>query len=152
MAQVTSNVNTDSRMSQPRTKKEQKFPPTTHLYYQGRLSNFYLSWQGRTNLIVVPHQRVYKLTEIYPLDLSYMFQEIYTVVEQKSIRNFTMHVFKRDWEVSPHLFFKVGMSQQAYESFTRGPISAQGIAQMNLAAPASSPHVTPTEEDEATEA
>lgn len=127
------NRNAQSRNGQPggdRPQKEQKFPPSTHLYYQGRLSNFYVSWQGRTNLIVVPHQRVYKMTEFYPLDLSYIFQEIQTVVEQKNVRNYTTHIYKRDWEVSPHLFFKIGMPQQAYENFAGGPLSTQGMAQM----------------------
>jgi hypothetical protein len=119
-----------------RPQREQKFPPSTHLYHQGRLCTFYVSWQGRTNLIVVPHQRVYKMTEFYPLDLSYIFQEIQTVVEQKNVRNYTTHIYKRDWEVSPHLFFKVGMPQQAYENFAGGPLSTQGVAQMTPPIPA----------------
>eukprot|EP00965_Chrysotila_dentata_P179025 5911998-Pleurochrysis_carterae.AAC.1 len=100
-----------------RYRKEQRFPPSTHLYMQGRLSNVYLSWQGKTNLFVIPHQRVFKLTEFYPMDLGFLFQEIYSMMEQKRVNNFTMHVFKRDWEVAPHLFIKLGMSQDAYASF-----------------------------------
>tara|TARA_B100001173_G_scaffold298265_1_gene295682 strand:- start:145 stop:486 length:342 start_codon:yes stop_codon:yes gene_type:complete len=70
------------------------------------------------------------MTEFYPLDLSYIFQEIQTVVEQKNVRNYTTHIYKRDWEVSPHLFFKIGMPQMAYENFAGGPLSTQGVAQM----------------------
>lgn len=136
------NRNQQNRNGQPggdRPQKEQKFPPPSHLYFQGRLCNFYVSWQGRANLIVVPHQRVFKMTEFYPLDLSYMFQEMQTVVEQKNVRNFTTHIYKRDWEVSPHLFFKIGMPPQAYENFTGGPLSTQGTASIMHPLPLSAP-------------
>ena len=103
-----------------RGQREQKFPPSTHLYHQGRLVNVYLSWGVRPNLIAVPHQRVYKMTEFYPLDLAYLFQEMQGVVESKNVRNYTFHIYKRDWDVSPHLFFKIGMPQKAYEHFVSG--------------------------------
>ena len=107
-------------------RREQKYPPPTHLYHQGRLSNVFLSWDGRCNLIVVPHQCVFKITEMYPIDIGHLFQEIYTLMEQKSVRNFTLHIYRRDWNVSPHLFLKVGMPQRAYETFTTGPLATLG--------------------------
>jgi len=118
--------------------REQKYAPNNHLYYQGRLSNFYLNWQGKTQLIVVPHQKVYKLTEFYPLDLGYLFQEIYSVMEQKRVNNFTLHVFKRDWEVAPHLFIKIGMAQDLYNQFVSVPHISAGFVP-----PASSPSPPP---------
>lgn len=148
--QTQNEANTGRGADRP--QREQKFPPASHLYYQGRLCNFFLSWQGRTNIIVIPHQRVFKMTEFYPLDLSYMFQEMQTVVEQKNVRNFTTHIYKRDWEVSPHLFFKLGMPQQAYENFTTGPLSAQGVASLPAAPPvlpssSAPPPAPPSSED-----
>lgn len=110
-----------------RPPREQKYAPSTHLYYQGRLVSFYLNWQGKTQLIVVPHQKVYRLTEFYPLDLGYLFQEIYGVMEQKRVNNFTMHVFKRDWEVAPHLFLKIGMAQDLYNQFVTVPHISAGF-------------------------
>jgi len=123
-----------------RTKREQKYAPSTHLYYQGRLANFYLNWQGRTNLIVVPHQRVFKLTEFYPLDLGYLYQELYAMMEQKRVRNFTIHTFKHDWDIAPHLFFKIGMGQEQYEQFVKVPYVSAGSAPPR--APPSSPTTT----------
>eukprot|EP00966_Prymnesium_polylepis_P334930 7390279-Prymnesium_polylepis.3 len=110
-----------------RPPREQKYAPHTHMYYQGRLANFYLNWQGKTQLIVVPHQKLYKLTEFYPLDLGYLFQEIYSVMEQKRVMNFTLHVFKRDWEVAPHLFIKIGMAQDLYNQFVSVPHISAGF-------------------------
>lgn len=112
-----------------RTPREQKYAPSTHLYYQGRLASFYLNWHGKTQLVVVPHQKCFKLTEFYPLDLGYLFQEIYSIMEQKRVQNFTIHVFKRDWEIAPHLFIKIGMSQEMYTQFVTVPhISAGYVA------------------------
>jgi hypothetical protein len=110
-----------------RPQREQKYAPNTHLYYQGRLASFYLNWQGKTQLIVVPHQKLYKLTEFYPLDLGYLFQEIYSVMEQKRVNNFTLHVFKRDWEIAPHLFLKIGMAQELYNNFVSVPHISAGF-------------------------
>ena len=108
--------------------REQKFAPSSHLYMQGRLCNVYLNWDGRTNLIVIPHQRVFKLTEFYPLDLGYLFQEIYGIMEQKRVQNFTLNVFKRDWNVAPHLFIRVGMHQEMYNLFLTSPHMTAGYA------------------------
>ena len=80
------------RQSGNRPQREQKYAPGTHLYYQGRLSSFYHNWQGKTQLVVIPHQKVFKMTEFYPLDLGYLFQEIYSVMEQKRVQNFTLHI------------------------------------------------------------
>ena len=116
--------------------REQKYAPNTHMYYQGRLATFYLNWQGKTQLIVVPHQKLYKLTEFYPLDLGYLFQEIYSVMEQKRVNNFSLHVFKRDWEVAPHLFIKIGMAQDLYNQFVSVPhISAGFVPSSDAPAP-----------------
>jgi hypothetical protein len=110
-----------------RPQREQKYAPNTHLYYAGRLCSFYLNWNGKTQLVVVPHQKVYKLTEFYPLDLGYLFQEIYNIMEQKRVQNFTIHVFKRDWEVAPHLFLKIGMAQEMYSQFVSVPHISAGF-------------------------
>ncbi len=110
-----------------RPKKEQKYAPSSHLYYQGRLANFYLNWQGKTQIVVIPHQKCYKLTEMYPLDLGYLFQELYSLMEQKRVNNFTIHVFKRDWDVAPHLFLKVGMGQEMYNQFVSVPHISAGF-------------------------
>tara|TARA_B100000676_G_C17920411_1_gene755147 strand:- start:166 stop:741 length:576 start_codon:yes stop_codon:yes gene_type:complete len=120
------NANNRARNGNARPPREQKFAPNTHLYYQGRLASFYLNWHGKTQLIVIPHQKVYKLTEFYPLDLGYLFQEVYSVMEQKRVQNFTLHVFKRDWEVAPHLFIKVGMAQDIYSQFVSVPHISAG--------------------------
>lgn len=119
-----------------RPPREQKYAPATHMYYQGRLATFYLNWQGKTQLVVVPHQKLYKLTEFYPLDLGYLFQEIYGVMEQKRVNNFTLHVFKRDWEVAPHLFIKIGMAQDLYNQFASVPHISAGF----VTAPSFSPY------------
>lgn len=150
-----------------RPPREQKYAPSTHLYYQGRLANIYLNWQGKTQLVVIPHQKCYKLTEFYPLDLGYLFQEIYSIMEQKRIMNFTLHVFKRDWDIAPHLFLKISMAQQVYNEFVSVPhISAgfvpppHGQAQVGSSVRpqtstrppspgASTSHTTSTEQDEA---
>lgn len=126
MNQNNNQLNVVTPRNQGSTTREQKYAPTTHLYYQGRLASFYLNWQGKTQLVVVPHQKVYKLTEFYPLDLGYMFQEIYAVMEQKRVQNFTLHVFKRDWEVAPHLFIKIGMAQELYNQFVSVPHISAG--------------------------
>lgn len=106
--------------STPGQKQEQKFPPQTHLYQVLRMSTVYLNWSGKTQLVVVPHQRAFKLTEMYAVDLQYLFQEIYHLMEQKRVHTFSLHVFKRDWNVAPHLFLKVGMPQAAYQQFVTG--------------------------------
>lgn len=111
-----------------RPPREQKFAPSSHLYYQGRLASFYLNWQGKTQLVVVPHQKCFKLTEFYPLDLGYLFQEVYGLMEQKRVQNFTIHVFKRDWDVAPHLFLKIGMAQDLYKQFVSVPHISAGFA------------------------
>lgn len=116
------------RQPASRPQREQKYAPGTHLYYQGRLASFYLNWQGKTQLVVIPHQKVFKMTEFYPLDLGYLFQEIYSVMEQKRVQNFTLHVFKRDWEVAPHLFIKIGMAQDLYNQFISVPHVSAGYA------------------------
>ena len=119
-----------------RPPREQKYAPNTHLYYSGRLASFYLNWHGKTQLVVVPHQKVYKLTEFYPLDLGYLFQEVYNIMEQKRVQNFTIHVFKRDWEIAPHLFLKIGMAQEMYNQFVSVPhISAGFVPPPQLNAP-----------------
>lgn len=119
-----------------RPPREQKYAPNTHMYYQGRLATFYLNWQGKTQLVVVPHQKLYKLTEFYPLDLGYLFQEIYSVMEQKRVNNFTLHVFKRDWDVAPHLFIKIGMAQDLYNQFVSVPHISAGF----VSVPSDSPY------------
>jgi hypothetical protein len=106
------------------------------MYYQGRLATFYLNWQGKTQLIVIPHQKLYKLTEFYPLDLGYLFQEIYSVMEQKRVNNFTLHVFKRDWDVAPHLFIKIGMAQDLYNQFVSVPHISAGFVPPSSDSPA----------------
>lgn len=127
VAQEVSTANMSENITN-KTRREQKFPPNTHLYMQGRLVNIYLNWHGRTNLIVIPHQRAFKLTNFYPIDLGYIFQEIYAVMEQKRVNNFSLHIFKRDWEVAPHLFVKIGMSQDQYKQFTSGPHISQSFS------------------------
>ena len=122
-----------------RPPREQKYAPATHMYYQGRLATFYLNWQGKTQLIVVPHQKLYKLTEFYPLDLGYLFQEIYGVMEQKRVNNFTLHVFKRDWEVAPHLFIKIGMAQDLYNQFVSVPHISAGFVSPSAPGPSDPP-------------
>ena len=47
-------------------------------------------------------------------------------MEQKRVQNFTLHVFKRDWEVAPHLFIKVGMAQDIYSQFVSVPHISAG--------------------------
>lgn len=126
-----------------RPHREQKYAPNTHMYYQGRLASFYLNWQGKTQLIVIPHQKLYKLTEFYPLDLGYLFQEIYSVMEQKRVNNFTLHVFKRDWEVAPHLFIKIGMAQDLYNQFVSVPHISAGFVPPPAAPVASAPPLPP---------
>lgn len=130
--------NNNNNQGGGRSPREQKFAPNTHMYYQGRLSTFYLNWQGKTQLIVVPHQKLYKLTEFYPLDLGYLFQEIYSVMEQKRVNNFTLHVFKRDWEVAPHLFIKIGMAQDLYNQFVSVPHISAGFMPASSGSPAPS--------------
>jgi len=115
----------------PKPNREQKFAPSSHLYLQGRLSNIYLNWENRTSLVVIPHQRVFKLTELYPLDLGYLFQEIYSVMEQKRVQNFTISVFKRDWNVAPHLFLRVSMHQDLYKEFLTTPHINSGFVPPN---------------------
>ena len=127
-----------------RPPREQKYAPNTHMYYQGRLATFYLNWQGKTQLVVVPHQKLYKLTEFYPLDLGYLFQEVYSVMEQKRVNNFTLHVFKRDWEVAPHLFIKIGMPQDLYNQFVSVPHISAGFVPSSYGSPGpSSPPLPP---------
>lgn len=146
----TANMSTQQNLSRPprntqanRPPREQKYAPSTHLYYQGRLATFYLNWQGKTQLIVVPHQKVFKLTELYPLDLGYLFQEIYGIMEQKRINNFTLHVFKRDWEVAPHLFIKIGMGQDLYNQFVSVPHISAGFVPPSSSPPPLPPPTTP---------
>ena len=128
--------NNNNQGSGGRPPREQKYAPNSHMYYQGRLATFYLNWQAKTQLVVVPHQKLYKLTEFYPLDLGYLFQEIYSVMEQKRVNNFTLHVFKRDWEVAPHLFIKIGMAQDLYNQFVSVPhISAGFVPSYDAPAP-----------------
>ena len=132
-----------------RPAREQKYAPNTHLYYQGRLANFFLNWQGKTQLVVVPHQKLYKLTEFYPLDLGYLFQEVYSIMEQKRVNNFTIHVFKRDWDVAPHLFIKIGMAQDLYNQFVTVPHISAGFVPSTVssappASPIDSPEASPT--------
>lgn len=142
---MTAPVGTDVTGAKgSRPTREQKFAPQTHLYYQGRLSNMYLNWQNKTQLVVIPHQKVFKLTEMYPLDLGYLFQEIYSIMEQKRIQNFTLHIFKRDWDVAPHLFIKVGMPQDLYQQFAGGPHINAGAGAV-VAAPAPTPPPLPPE-------
>ena len=133
-----------------RQPREQKFPPSTHLYSTGRLSTIYLDWRGRCQLIVVPQQRCWKLNEFYPLDMHFMFCEIINILEQKKVRNYGMHIFQRDWDVSPHLHIRVSMPQAAYQNFVAlGPIQALGVNPSPLAPPPpslpplNSPEVTP---------
>lgn len=126
--------NTNGQGTRP--SREQKYAPNSHLYYQGRLASFYLNWQGKAQLIVVPHQKLYKLTEFYPLDLGYLFQEIYSVMEQKRVNNFTLHVFKRDWEIAPHLFIKIGMAQDLYSQFVSVPHISAGFVPPTTSTPA----------------
>lgn len=105
------------------SRHTQRHPPTTHIYHQGRSATFFLNWMGKTQLIVVPHQRVFKLTEFYPMDLAFLFQEVYMVLEKKRIYNFSLQVIKRDWNVAPHLFLKVQLSQTMYAELARTPYS-----------------------------
>lgn len=128
IGRLMNNSNNNSNTQGGRPHRDQKFAPSSHLYYQGRLCNFYLNWQGKTQLIVIPHQKVFKLTEFYPLDLGYLFQEIYTIMEQKRVQNFTLHIFKRDWDVAPHLFIKIGMPQDQYSQFVSVPHISAGFS------------------------
>jgi hypothetical protein len=118
-----------------RTPREQKYAPATHLYHQGRLISFYLNWQGKTQLIGIPHIKCFKVTELYPLDLGYMFQEMYSIMEQKRVQNFSIHIFKRDWDVAPHLFFKIGMAQELYNNFVTVPHINASDAPRHLPSP-----------------
>ena len=133
MSTITQNTSsrprnaTNGHQGGTRPPREQKYAPNNHLYYQGRLVNIYLNWQGKTQLIVIPHQKLYKLTEFYPLDLGYLFQEIYSVMEQKRVQNFSLHVFKRDWDIAPHLFLKIGMAQELYNQFVSVPHISAGF-------------------------
>ena len=147
MSSVHNNLSRPRNVSNvPRPPREQKYAPSTHLYYQGRLANFYINWQGKTQLIIIPHQKCYKLTEFYPLDLGYLFQEIYSVMEQKRVMNFTLHVFKRDWDVAPHLFIKIGMAQDLYNQFVAVPhISAGFVPPITSSPPPPPPPVPPVQ-------
>ena len=109
------------KQGKARIERQQKFPPSSHIYYQGRLATFYLNWQGKSQIVVVPAQRVFRITEIYPLDLHFLFQEIYGLMYQRRVSTFSMHIFKRDWEVAPHLFIKLSMSAESYKQFVTVP-------------------------------
>lgn len=116
-----------SEVGRDRRAQEQLFPPASHLYYSGRLCNIFLNWMGEFGLIVIPHQRVFKMTQFYPVDLSYMFQEIHDVVEERGVRSFTVHIYKHNWSISPHLHMKVGIPRRTYASFVAAGVAAHGI-------------------------
>lgn len=125
-----------------RRSEQQLFPPASHLYYSGRLCNIFLNWMGEFGLVVIPHQRVFKMTQFYPIDLAYMFNEIHDVVEERGVRSFTMHIYKHNWSISPHLHMKLGIPRRAHASFVAAGAAAHGIV------PRAAYEVPPADDDD----
>lgn len=129
------NVNVLDPTTQHRTREqkarpqrgleEQRAPPQENLIYDGKLCTMYADYTGRALIAVIPRQNYCNITDMYPVDISYLFNECRLFCEHYRIRNYTTRVHQKDWAYSPHMHLQISMSPQAYSIMT----TAIGIQQ-----------------------
>lgn len=118
------NTNSNMMMENPepptqQPQREQKAPLDSHILYCGKLIVFYADHLGKNQVVGIPRQKVMHLTEMYPLDLHFMFQEVRTLMETHRVRRYTTRIFDKDWAYSPHLHLQITLPRFLLENMAR---------------------------------
>ena len=125
----TQDTRGNTKQDANRPQRQQRAPDATLLTYSGKVCAMYADHLGRPLLAVIPTQKVSFITDLYPIDMAFLFNEVRMFCEHYRIRNYTIRVHRRDWEFSQHCHLQVTMPRVAYDIVLR---------EIGIARPASS--------------
>lgn len=97
----------------------QRSAPAENLIYDGKLSQIFTDYTGKQMLVVIPRQNCQHITDMYPVDMAFLFNEVQRFLEQMRVRAYTMRIHRRDWNYSFHCHLQVTMPRAAYTSLVR---------------------------------
>jgi diadenosine tetraphosphate (Ap4A) HIT family hydrolase len=89
------------------------------MIYNGKLCSMFSDHTNKSLVVVIPKQNCANITDMYPVDIAYLFNEVKMFCEHYRIRNYTIRVHRRDWEYSPHTHLQITMPKAAYESLAK---------------------------------
>ena len=102
-----------------RPQRTQKCPPESNMIYNGKLCTMYSDHTNKSLIVVLPKQNCANITDMYPVDIAYLFNEVKLFCEHYRIRNYTVRVHRRDWNYSLHMHLQVTMPRIAYECLSK---------------------------------
>ena len=144
--EVQAPVAAESAATAPsaRPNRQQRAPDAALLIYSGKLCTMYADHCGRPLIVVMPQQKAAFITDLYPLDMAFLFNEVRMFCEHYRVRNYTIRIHRRDWEFSQHCHLQVTMPRVAYDIILREigvarPSSSQRPAQPRQPRPPQQP-------------
>ena len=99
--------------------RTQKYVVPTNIIYNGKIIDLFACHLGKSQIIGIPRQRCVNVTEMYPLDLHFMFQEIRTVMDAHRVKSYTVRFHLRDWDYSPHVHVQISLPKFLLENITK---------------------------------
>ena len=111
------NAGTDETSSKTTRKdKVQRSVNAANLLFNGKLICLYADTGNKSQIIGIPRQKCNNITEFYPLDLHYMFQEIRSMMDGHRVRSYTTRIHQKDWDYSPHIHFQISLPRFLYDN------------------------------------
>lgn len=114
--QIDNTGTDDAPLKQARKEKVQRSVSHANLLFNGKLLCLYADSGTKSQIIGIPRQKCNNLTEFYPLDLHYMFQEIRSMMDGHRVRSYTTRIHQRDWDYSPHIHFQISLPRFLYKN------------------------------------
>lgn len=116
----TVTAGTDNAPStQNKKEKVQRSVNPSNLLYNGKLICLYADNGSKSQIIGIPRQKVNNITELYPLDMHYIFQEVRSMMDAHRVRSYTTRIHQKDWDYSPHLHLQISLPRFLYENILK---------------------------------
>lgn len=119
--------------------------------YNGKLLRLFADHTGRGIIVGIPLRAMQSITDMYPMDVSYFFNEIQMFFEHYRIKNYTIRLHKRDWNYSASFHVQITMADKAYAELAN-KIGFPNKKKPNRGGPAQQPPPPPSPKMSATSA